>query len=224
MVVYNAYIALETGGIQEAISKIEALAAKYGGYVAGTSLSSSGIQTVTEISIRVPKAHFHSVVDLIRSYGKVLGERTTSEDVTQQYVDLKARLVNLQEQEMRLREILGMAKTVEDVLNVERELERVRGDLESLQGQVNYLEGNVEMSSIAVRLVEPASSFILPGIDWSETLQIALRGLFTTIRGLIILVFTVIPLVAVAGPAFYVYRRRKRKTRLHVETPVTGKE
>jgi len=224
MVVYTAYISLETEGIQAALSKIEALADMYGGYVTKTSLSSSGVQTVTEISIRVPQSHFRAAIDQIHTYGKVLDERTTSDDVTQQYVDLTARLVNLQKQEIRLQEILAMAKTVEDVLNVERELERVRGEIERLQGQINYLEGNAEMSSIAVQLAESAPPFAPPRIEWSETLQTALTGLFLMIRGLIILVFSFIPLIAIAGPAIYLYRRRTRRTRLHIENPVIAKK
>jgi hypothetical protein len=223
VVIYNAYISLETGGVQAAVSKIEVLADTLGGYVSKTSLSSSGIQTVTDISIRVPQAHFRAAIDQIRTYGKVLDERTTSDDVTQQFVDLTARLVNLQKQEIRLREILTMARTVEDVLNVERELERVRGEIERLQGQVNYLEGNAEMSSIAVQLAEPAPPFTSPGIEWGETLQAALTGFFIMTRGLIVLIFTIIPLIAIAVPAFYLYKRRTHRPRPHVENPVDAK-
>ncbi len=224
MVVYTAYISLETGGIQAALAKIEALANMYGCYVTKTSLSSSRGQTVTEISIRVPQTHFSAAIDLIHTYGKVLDERTTSDDVTQQYVDLTARLVNLQKQEIRLQEILSMAKTVEDVLNVERELERVRGEIERLQGQINYLEGNAEMSDIAVQLAEPAPPFAPPRIEWGEILQTALTGLFLMIRGLIILVFSFIPLIAIAGPAIYLYRRRTHRARLRIENPVIAKK
>ena len=167
---------------------------------------------------------FRTAINQIHTYGKVLDERTTSDDVTQQYVDLTARLVNLQKQEIRLQEILAMAKTVEDVLNVERELERVRGEIERLQGQINYLEGNAEMSSIVVKLGEPALPFTPPRIEWGETLQTALTGLFLMIRGLIILVFSTIPLIAIAGPAFYLYRRRTHRPRVHIENPVIAKK
>jgi hypothetical protein len=224
VVIYNAHISLETGGVQAVVSKIEALARMYGGYVAQTSLSSSGVQTATEISIRVPQAHFRAAIDMIRTYGKVLDERTTSDDITQQYVDLTARLVNLQKQEICLQEILTMAKTVEDVLNVERELERVRGEIERLQGQINYLEGNSEMSSIAVQLAEPAPPFTPPGIEWGETLQVALTGFFIMTRGLVILIFTTIPLIAIAVPAYCLYKRRTHRPRLHIENPVSVKK
>jgi len=211
MVIYNAYVSLETGDIGGTLAKIRSLAESYGGYVAGTSRSSYGMQATAEITIRVPKDKFHVAVQEIETYGKVLDERTTSEDVTQQYIDLKARLENLQRQEKRLNEILGMAKTVDEVLNVERELERVRGEIESLQGQINYLERNVAMSVITVGLKEPLPPFTPPGMDWGETFETALRASFAVVRGLIILVVSLLPLVVIGVPVYYVYRRRKLK-------------
>ena len=211
MIIYNAQISIETGEIQAVLSKIEALAVDYGGYVAGSSRSSYGTQTVAEITIRIPKDRFHAAVDQIEEFGKVLDERTASDDVTQQYVDLRARLDNLQRQEKRLQEILAMAKTVDEVLTVERELERVRGQIESLQGQIEYLEGNAEMSNVAVQLTEPSPPFTPPGMNWAEILQMALAALFAIVSGLIILAFSIIPLAVIGIPAYYVYRRRATK-------------
>lgn len=150
-------------------------------------------------------------VQEIEGYGKVLDESTTSEDVTQQYIDLKARLHNLQKQEQRLREILELTRTVDEILKVENELSRVRGEIDSLQGQINYLERNVEMSLISVRLVEPAPPFTPPGMDWGETFQTGLSGLFFVVRGLIVLVVSLLPLFMIAAGAYYLYRRTRRK-------------
>jgi predicted nuclease with TOPRIM domain len=91
-------------------------------------------------------------VSEIGTYGKVLDERTTSEDVTERYIDLKARLNNLQMEEQSLVELLAKTKTVDEILRVEQELARVRGEVESLQGQINYLDRNVAMSLITVSL------------------------------------------------------------------------
>jgi len=211
MVIYNAYVSLETNDIQGGLGKIRLLAESYGGYVASSSRSTYGTQSRAEIAIRVPKDKFHAAVQEIETYGKVLDEGTSSEDITQQYIDLKARLNNLQKQEEQLHEILDMARTVDEILKVESELARVRGEIDSLQGQINYLEGNVEMSLISVALTEPAPPFTPPGMDLGETLEIAIVGFFTVLRGMIILVVSLIPLAVVGVPAYYVYKRRKQK-------------
>jgi hypothetical protein len=207
MVIYNAYISLETSDTQAVLNKIATLAENSAGYVAGSSRTTSG----AEITIRVPKDTFRSSIQQVETYGKVLNERSSSEDVTQQYIDLRARLENLQRQEQRLRDILNMTKTVDEVLQVERELERVRGEVESLQGQVNYLERNEEMSLISVSLTAPPPPFTVPGMDWKETFETALTGLFVVVRGLIILIVSLLPIAVIGTAVFYVYRREKRK-------------
>jgi hypothetical protein len=211
VVIYNAQLSLEANDIQGTLQKIRALAEGYGGYVASSSRSTYGVQARADIAIRVPKDKFQAAIQQIETYGKVLDEGTTSEDITQQYIDLKARLKNMQRQEERLLEILDMAKTVDEVLRVESELERVRGEIDSLQGQINYLEGNVEMSLISVTLTEPAPPFTPPGMDWTDTLEIAIMGLFTVLRGMIILVVSLIPVVVVSVPIYYLYKRRKQQ-------------
>jgi hypothetical protein len=210
VVIYNAHLSLEIKDIQGTLQRIRGLAEGYGGYVASSSRSTYGVQSRAEIAIRVPKDKFHPAIQQIEAYGKVVDEGTTSEDITQQYIDLKARLNNLQSQEERLREILDLAKTVDEILRVENELERVRGEIDSLQGQINYLEGNAEMSLISVTLTEPAPPFTPPGMDWGETLEIAILGLFTVLRGMIILVVALIPVLVVSVPIYYLYRRRKQ--------------
>ncbi len=205
-VIYNAQVSLETGEVQGVLLKIRALAEGYGGYVS----SSSRTKDTAQITIRVPKDKFRMAIQEIEGYGKVLDERTTSEDVTERYIDLKARLGNLQKQEKRLHEILAMAKTVDEIIRVEKELERVRGAIESLQGQINYLERSVAMSVITVRLTEPPPPFTPPGMNWKETFETALKGLFAVIRGLIIIVVSVSPFVVI-GLSAYMYRRRKRQ-------------
>ena len=214
VVIYNAQLSLEANDIQGTLQKIRSLAEGYGGYVASSSRSTYGVQARADIAIRVPKDKFQAAIQQIETYGKVLDEGTTSEDITQQYIDLKARLNNTQVEEERLREILNMAKTVDDILKVESELERVRGEVDSLQGQINYLTGNVEMSLISVTLTEPAPPFTPPGMDWGETLGIAISGLFTILRGMIILAVSLIPVVVVSVPIYYLYRRRKQR-KLH---------
>ncbi len=211
MIIYNAYISLETKDIDGGLAKIRILTEDYGGYVAGTHRSTYGQQERADISIRIPQDNFRTAVNEIESYGRLLDERTTSEDITERYIDLKARLSNLEKQEKRLLELLDIAKTVEEIIEVEKELSRVRGEIERLQGQINYLERHVEMSLISVSLIEPLPPFTPPGMDWGETFELALMGLFGVVRGLIILIVSLLPFIIVGAIIYYVYKIREKK-------------
>ena len=210
MIIYNGYISLETDDIDGTLNRIRSLAEGYNGYVAGTSRSKIGNQAIAEITIRIPQNRFHSAINEIENYGNVLDERTNSEDVTEQYIDLKARLKNLEKLEESLTDLLNKTATVEEVIKVEQELARIRGEIDSLQGQVNYLERNVTMSMIQVSLREPPSPFTPPGMDWGETFETAIRGLFAVVSGLIILIIAVLSLIVIIGiPAYYLQRRKR---------------
>jgi archaellum component FlaC len=213
MIIYTGYISLETNDIDGTIAMIRSLAEHYGGYVASSNKYMYDEEVRAEIVIRVPKDKFHAAIQEIESYGKVLNENVNSEDITQQYIDLKARLSNLQHQEKRLLEILELAKNVDEILAIEKELERVRGEIESLQGQINYLERNVEMSIISIKLTKPKPSFKPPSMNWGEVLETALTGLFTVLKGLIILAISIIPIAIIGIVAYKIYKgRRKSKT------------
>ena len=212
MIIYNGHISLETDEIDGTLNRIRSLAEGYGGYVAGTSRSMIGNQAVADITIRIPQSRFRSAIDDIVNYGRVIDERTTSEDVTEQYIDLKARLKNLEILEESLADLLNRTATVEEILKVEQELARVRGEIDSLQGQLNYLERSVTMSMIKVSLREPPSPFTPPGMDWGETFETAIRGLFAVVSGLIILIVAILPLIVIIGiPAYYLQRRKRIK-------------
>lgn len=91
-------------------------------------------------------------------------------------------LDNLKKQENRLSEILKMATTVKDVLEVEKELGRVRGEIERLTGRMNYLEQSIEMSTISVDINEPAPFFDGWGIV--DSFKQAVKGFIQTINAL----------------------------------------
>jgi len=211
MIIYTGYISLETNDIDGTIAMVRNLADRYGGYVASSNKYMYDEEVRAEIVIRVPKDKFHAAIQEIESYGKVLNENVNSEDITQQYIDLKARLSNLQHQEKRLLEILELAKNVDEVLAIEKELERVRGEIESLQGQINYLERNVEMSIISINLTKPKPSFKPPSMNWGEVLEAALTGLFTVLKGLIILAISIIPIAIIGIIGYHIYKEKRKK-------------
>lgn len=210
MTIFNGHLSLEVNDIESSMAEVVGLAQELGGYVASSQISTYGSRATGYITIRVPRSKFQEAVSKISLLGKVIDQRTSSDDVTERYIDLRARLGNLQRQERRLQELLAKAATVTEVLAVERELERVRGQVESLQGQIDYLERSVEMSLISVRLTEAPPWFTPPGMDWGETLETAIRILFLMIRGLVILIVAIIPFALLATLAFVAYRKTRR--------------
>lgn len=154
-VIRNGSLSLTVDDTRETVREVSSMVQDKGGIV-----SSSNIYEVREgqyhadLTLRVPVALFDSTMDQLETFGKVTRRDTGMDDVTMHYIDLQSRLANQEAQEARLVEILDMAETVEEVLEVERELYRVRGEIESMSAQLTYLADQVSFSTIYLSLRE----------------------------------------------------------------------
>lgn len=198
------------------LDEISKLAVSSGGYVSSSYVydsyydSSSGKEG--SITVRVPESEYPSFLEDVAGLGEVTSKNVNAQDVTEEYIDVSARLDNLKRQETRLQEILNMTVTVEEVLTVEKELERVRGEIESLTGRLNYLDDRVEFSTITIRVTEPRPITRSWGIR--DALSESVNGFISMVNALIILVGYALPLVIVLvffGGAVVLVRGRLRK-------------
>ncbi len=190
-VIKTSLMSLEVEDFQTAADEIGLIASRYGGHVADFSAQNIKDRTIGTITVRVPEDTFEEVIKEIEKVGDLKGENITLEDVTEQYIDLTARLENLKHQEQRYLEILDMAVTVEDVLKVETQLERIRGDIESMQGRLIYLDNRVSLSTIQIQLSEPEIIAHESGIK--KAFNDAIDGFLSAVRGIIIFMGYFIP-------------------------------
>ncbi len=210
-IVYDARVSLEVRDVDSTANRVKTIAEEFNGYISEMSVSKVDKVKTGSVTLKVPQADFYTAIQRVEQLGQVKDKKIGSEDVTERYVDLKARLVNAQREEQRLLEIMGKASQVSDMLNIERELGRIREQIERYTGQLNYLERRVEYSTINVTLSEPSPPQLLPEADWGDTLKTGLWGLLIVSQGLIVLGLTIIPLAVVGVPIYYVYMRWRRK-------------
>lgn len=142
--------------VEESSAAVKTLAEEKGGYVQSSSVREHEDGTLSGyVIIRVPADQFDASVAALKEQALVVEEESvSSEDVTEQYIDLAARLKNAQAQEERYVEILNVATTVEEILQIENALATVRGYIESLTGQIQYLDSLTNFSTITVNLDE----------------------------------------------------------------------
>ena len=133
-------------------------------------------------SIRVPDGKYEPTLAELRNLAvRVKSESTDSRDVTEEYIDLEARLKNAEATESQYLALLEKATDVEDILRIYDSLSRVRSEIEQIKGRMQYLERTSSMSLISVRLEPEATAKPLVRAGWSalEALKSALRGIVT---------------------------------------------
>ena len=157
MIVRTGDMQLVVADVLAAIERIAGLAGSADGYVVSSSSWREGDRLVGNIAIRVAAERFDDTVRTLRGLAvEVLSESTSSKDVTEEYVDLSAKLKNLEATEAQLLRLMEKAERVEDILDVQRELSRTREDIERTKGRMQYLERTSATSLINVRLEQAA--------------------------------------------------------------------
>jgi hypothetical protein len=155
MVVRSGYMELVVDDVDSTAQTIGGMASTFGGYVVSSSVYQDSGRTFGSVVIRVDAARFDSALGALRALAaEVATETTSSTDVTEEYVDLAARKHNLEQTEQQLLALMEKAGTVEELLNVQREVSRVRGEIEQLEARIRYLEQTSAMSLIEVFLRE----------------------------------------------------------------------
>ena len=126
------------------------------GYIAEESTTGSpGSQRSMHWKMRVPVDQFESFVQKVVALGELERNRRTSQDVTEQYYDIEARIKNKKAEEKSLTKILDeRTGKLEDVLKIETELSRVRGEIEQLEGKIRVLENLSSLATLTLNVRE----------------------------------------------------------------------
>ena len=161
-VISTASISLEVEEVQEAVDRVRAIAESVGGFVEHLTSGGGPLRQRATITIRVPQTEFSGVLLQIEGLGSVQDTIQGSEDVSERFIDLKARLDSALREEKSLLALLEKASAVSEVLAIERELARVRSEIERSQGQLNFLERRVALATITVNLSLPHDLFPEP--------------------------------------------------------------
>lgn len=233
LIVINKTIRIETADVEKSIGQIRDLAARDGGDISnmqvstsndepiypqpvdksGAYVSDSSTQLKAYVTVRVPSAKFAAFVADVAKLGKVLFQAQNTDDVTQQHVDMVARLDNMKAEQARLRELFNRATKVSDLLAIEQELTRVQGEIESMQAQISYLENQAALATVTIELKEPTPVVSPGGIDWGVRTAFtdAVRAFVQTMNAIIVLLGPVLALlVFVVLPVYLIVRVVRR--------------
>jgi hypothetical protein len=215
MIVRTGEMSLVVEEVIQASDDIARLAVRFDGYVVSSQISGEEEEMRGRISIRVPDEKFdQALVELRNLAVRVKSESTSSQDVTEEYIDLESRLKNAEATERQYLALLEKAKDVADILKIYESLSRVRQDIEQIKGRMQYLERTSSMSLILVHLEPQATAKPLVHAGWSalEALKSAVRGIVIFGQWLVILAIWLLIFIPVWGTVVgIIYWRRRRK-------------
>src|SRR5882672_11370485 len=226
-IIRNANLTVEVASPVETQRKIASIAESHQGFVVTSESTQRTAEDKTKpevtinLVIRVPAVQFDQIMEEIRAVGtRVPQEKTTGQDVTEEFIDLEARIKNQKALEAQFIEIMKRAGKVEDALEVQRELADVRTEIEKLEGRRRFLENQASLSTINVTLQTPTQIINAAGFwfsiksAFSDGFAVAVAIIYFLIRAIIalspVLVLVVLPLALMAK--FVIKRLRRTRT------------
>ncbi len=221
MVAQDAFLILSVEDQAASMAALQEIIRAQHGFIVDSqsTLTTKDYSDIT-VQFQVPAAAFEETIAQVKSLGiQVIAERTTSSDVTSSYVDLEARLRNLELAETELQDLLQAAQergdTAADILAIYNSLSDIRGQIEQLRGQKKLLEESVAMAQVEVILapIEAVPGFSagqLFGDAWGRLVTFLQKVAGVLIYGLVFLL-PVLPIIGVIVLIRQANRRRNRR-------------
>ena len=173
--------------VEAAVRNSVSTAGRFGGFVVSTSLEGDGAGSATVV-VRVPAESFERALAALEELGEVDGELISGQDVGQEFVDLEARIRNLESQEVVLLRLMDESRSVSDTIRVQRELQSVQLEIERLTGRLRYLKDQADMSTISVSFFESGTAPGKPTLGvlqraWERAVDVSLAVVSAVIVG-----------------------------------------
>ncbi|SHJ73530.1 protein of unknown function [Rubritalea squalenifaciens DSM 18772] len=141
-------LSLETPHVSEVAKNAEGIVKKHGGYVENKNEDEDEVG----LSVRVPAGKLKTSMEELETLGKVSYSKIRTKDVTDQYIDMEAKIRNLRVLRERLRKVYEKATKVEEMLEIEKELARVQTELDSIEGRMRAMQKNIAYSELDISI------------------------------------------------------------------------
>jgi hypothetical protein len=214
-------IQVEKGKFQTAFEQARLLADRYGGYLVSSESYASGEEDSMQsgtVAIRVPSQSLNQALNDAAKLGTLKSQQIRTQDVTEEYVDLQARITNSQANVNSLLALLAKAKTVDDTLQVQQVLTYAQQELEQLKGRQRFLDEHTSFSTLTMTIHE-AGVEVKTAATWGtgsafrKALHNLVDAINAIIRGLGVLIPVLIVLAIIGYIVYRIWRTAARRNR-----------
>jgi hypothetical protein len=215
LIIRTGQASIEVDSLESSMAELRRIVQRVGGFVADASVQSGRNQLRSAtLQLKVPASRFDELTQALEPLGKLQFVNVAAEDVSEEFVDLTARVANGRRLEDRLVELLRTRTgKLQDVLTVERELARVREEIERMEGRMRFLKTSAQLSTLSVNLFEPAPIVAShPGQSViGEAFKTAWRNFVGVLAGAIASLGFVVPVVVLGWGTLVLAKRYRRK-------------
>lgn len=211
-IIRTAHLSIEIKDYKRYSTDLNALVKRYGGYIATEQETKNDDRIENRVTIKVPVGEFQEVMTAINNSGeKIIDRKISSEDVTTEVIDTKSRIQAKKNIRQRYIDFLQQAKSMEDILQIQSEINEVQEEIEMAAGRVEYLNHSSAYSTIELyyfQILKASATNDKP--TFGSKVSDAFMGGWEVLKHLLLVVVTIWPVWIICILGFIFYRRRKQ--------------
>lgn len=211
-IIKNGDLRFETDDLEKTYNQIQSLIKKYQATVQNDSESKDYNALTKDLVIRVPSQNFDAFIQGI-STGVPYFDRKdiSSQDVTEEYIDVSSRIKTKKVLESRYLELLKKANKVSEMMEVEKQLSTIREEIEAKEGRLKYLKNRVAMSTINISFYKTLAQESGATVSYGTKIGNAIKSGFNGISSFFIWLIEVWPFILILVALIYLIRKRFKK-------------
>jgi len=217
-IIKNAWLNFQVKDLLTSSDHIKKLIKEYDAYIISTNQYDNSHHYTEDLTIRVNADQLDSLLaKILRESLYTSRKSITTQDVTEEFIDIEIRMKNKKEVEKQYLELLKKAKTVGDILKVEKELRIIREEIEAKQGRLNYLKNQVALSTIYLNYYQEKDDIAqAPDKSFIRKIMIGLEGGWKGLLNFIIGLTYTWPFILILGGLGFLIVKWIKKRRLVV--------
>lgn len=207
-IIKDAEIGIEVSDYKVMKSKVDSIVRSLNGYISNDNLYNNEESINCNMVIRLPEKNFDKFLAYLEKGGdRVKYKNISARDVTEEFIDIEARLKNKLAVEKRYSQLLLKARTVKDILEIEEKLRNIREEIESTQGRLNYLNSQVSYSTINLLLEQKLEYKYQPskGKNFFQMLIKSLDRGWSVFLQFLLFVFKLWPFIILIAAIIFAY-------------------
>ncbi|MEO1049949.1 MAG: DUF4349 domain-containing protein [Bacteroidota bacterium] len=207
--VKSGALSFETDSINQTRKKLQALVNAHKGYVAKEQQSQYPGELRCYVSIKVPNLQFEPLIEAIQNEAKFFNDRRiNTNDVTETFIDTKARLEAQKALESRFVSLLSKTNNISEILRIEKEIAQRRSAIESIEGKLNVLSHKVTYSTLEVSFYQRLAFKVEKENRFARALKNGWNGLV----GFLVIMTNLWPMFVLGVVVYFIIRSRIKTT------------
>jgi hypothetical protein len=214
-IIKTGNLRFETNDIEATYSQIQLAVKSHNAIIQNDTEGKNYESVFKNITVRVPSKNFDLFLkDISKGVAYFDNKEISSQDVTEEYIDIDARLKAKKVLEARYLELLKKANKVTEMLEIEKQLSAVREEIEAKEGQLRYMQSQISMSTITIEFYKTVANEGGATISYGSKIWNAIKSGFNGISSFFIGLLSIWPFLIILATGFYFIRKRfKKKTK-----------